>query len=160
MSDFSLCLSHIELNVSDYRRSILFYDRVLCPFGWSRLVCTRDFTSYSNGKSKIILCPTDPIFAPAGFHRKRTGLNHLALYAKDKEHVDRFYSETLVAHKIPTLYEEGPSGDADYYAVHFEDPDRMKIEVVYAPHYCDPKRWPNCLESDFDPYAPPLEQTE
>jgi catechol 2,3-dioxygenase-like lactoylglutathione lyase family enzyme len=34
----STLLSHVELNVSDYARSIRFYDAVLVPLGWRRLV--------------------------------------------------------------------------------------------------------------------------
>ncbi len=28
----------------------------------------------------------------------------------------------------------------------------MKIELVYAPRYCQKDSWPNNLEGDFDPY--------
>jgi hypothetical protein len=54
---------------------------------------------------------------------------------------------------IPSLYQNGASGDDDYYSILFEDPDRMKIEVVYAPNYSKRECWPNTIVSDFDPYA-------
>lgn len=101
---------------------------------------------------KICICPTEEKYISAGFHRKRTGLNHLAFYASSKEEVDRFHKDVLVKNGIPCLYENGPSGDDDYYAVFFEDPDRIKLEVVYAPRYCDPNDWTNQFESDYDPY--------
>ena len=34
----------------------------------------------------------------------------------------------------------------------FEDPDRIKIEVVYSPGYCSADHWTNKLEDDFNPY--------
>lgn len=144
--------SHIEINVSDYAKSIRFYDTVLIPLGWERLVCTTDCTTYSDGFLKIILSPTQENFKDAGFHRKRIGLNHIALYASSKIEIDSYYAEVLHANGIASLYQNGPEGDDDYYSVLFEDPDRMKIEVVHAPCYCEKGSWPNNIASDFDPY--------
>jgi len=62
------------------------------------------------------------------------------------------YHEKKVFFKIEALYEQKPFGDEDYYAVFFEGPDRLKLEFVYAPNYCDPKVWPSNMEDDFDPY--------
>jgi predicted lactoylglutathione lyase len=103
---------------------------------------------------KIILSPTEERFKEAGFHRKRTGLNHLALNAQSRQAVDTYVQVVLKENGIPTLYQEGADGNDHYYSVLFEDPDRMKIEVVWAPHYCEKLHWPNTIPSDFDPYAP------
>lgn len=143
--------SHLEINVSDYRESIRFYDLILRPLGWERLVCSKDCTAYSDGFMKIILSPVNEKFKEAGFHRKRIGLNHIALYAASKESIDRFYQDVMVKNNIPSLYQAGPEGDDVYYSVLMEDPDRMKIEIVYAPRYCDKNSWPNTIPSDFDP---------
>ncbi|MFM6927857.1 MAG: VOC family protein [Bdellovibrio sp.] len=153
MSNISTRLSHIEINVSDYSKSIRFYDVVLSPLGWERLVCTSDCTAYCDGFLKIILSPVADEHKSVGFHRKRIGLNHLALYATSKEEVDSYYQKVMQANGISSLYQKGPDGDADYYSVLFEDPDRMKIEVVYAPRYCEKDSWPNNIASDFDPYG-------
>lgn len=143
---------HIELSVSNYSKSIIFYDKVLFYLGWKRLSCMKSWTAYSDGQLKLVLCPTAPQFVKIPFHRKQTGLNHLAFYAESKKQVDEFYAEVLKKNAIPTLYHEGPEGDDEYYAVFFEDPDRIKLEVVFAPHYCQEDAWPNNLENDFDPY--------
>ena len=145
-------LSHLEINVSNYRESIIFYDLILVSLGWERLVTSADHTSYSDGTLKIILCPVEERFLKDGFHRKRIGLNHLALYAQTKEIVDQFYKKILVKNNIPVLYEKCPTGNNDYYSVLFEDPDRIKLEVVYAPRYCEKAHWPNTIENTFDPY--------
>lgn len=146
-------LSHIEINVSDCAKSIRFYDRILKPLGWTRFVCSKTHTAYCDGTMKVILCPTEERFKKDGFHRKRVGLNHLAFYAKEKADVDLFYKDILQNNTIPSLYQGRPDGDDEYYSVLFEDPDRMKIEVVYAPNYVKREYWPNTIESDFDPYG-------
>lgn len=145
-------LSHVEISVSNYRESIIFYDRILLSLGWDRIVTTTEHTAYTDGTLKLILCPVDEKYRNAGFHRKNIGLNHLAFYAPTKEVVDQFYREILQANEIPALYDKGPAGNKDYYSVYFEDPDRIKLEVVYAPNYCEKSHWPNTLEDNYDPY--------
>lgn len=144
--------SHIDLNVSQYAKSLRFYDMILIPLGWKKLVCQKTFTTYSDGAMKICICPTDEKYIADGFHRKRTGLNHLAFYASSKQEVEDFYKNVLLKNKVHCLYEHKPHGDDDYYAVFFEDPGRIKLEVVYAPRYCSAEDWTNTLKSDFDPY--------
>ncbi len=146
-------ISHIELNVSSYAKSIRFYDQILLPMGWRRLVCQTSHTTFTDGHSKLVLCPTEEKFLKDGYHRKRTGLNHLAFSVSSREAVDEFFQKVLVAGSIPAIYEGKPSGDDHYYSVFFEDPDRFKLEVVYSPHYCVPSHWTNSLADDFDPYA-------
>ncbi|OUR96830.1 hypothetical protein A9Q84_10860 [Halobacteriovorax marinus] len=146
-------ISHIEINVLDYPAAIRFYDLVLIPMGFKRLNCMMEWTAYSDGQSKFIICPTDAEFKKEGYHRKRAGLNHLAFYANSREEVDDYYEKTLKQNGIKALYEENAFGDDDYYAVFFEGPDRLKLEYVYAPRYCQEDAWPNNLADEFDPYA-------
>lgn len=136
-------ISHIEINVSQYAESIRFYDLVLKSLGWKRLLCQTTHTTFTDGFSKFILCPTEEAHSEIPFHRKRAGLNHLAFHADSKEAVETFYREVLLKNNVPLLYEQKPTGDDAYFAVFFEDPDRIKLEVVYAPSYCDPKDWTN-----------------
>lgn len=145
-------LSHVELNVSDYARSIQFYDQILLPLGWERLVCQKSHTTFCDGHMKIVLCPTEEKYQTFGYHRKRTGLNHLAFYAASREMVDEVYENVLKVNGIPCLYEGKPFGDQGYYAVFFEDPDRIKLEIVFSPNYCSKSHWTNQIEDDFDPY--------
>ncbi len=146
-------LSHVEIYVSDYAKSIRFYDSILIPLGWKRLVCQKNHTTYSDGAMKIVFCPTEEKYLQHGYHRKRVGINHLAFYAQSKESVDQLYQNVLVPKGIECLYEKRPHGEEDYYAVFFEDPDRIKIEVVYSPGYCESEHWTNQYKNDFDPYS-------
>lgn len=142
-------LSHVEINVSDYSKSISFYETFLLPLGWKKLVSQKSHTTFSDGTLKIVLCPVEEKFKDSKFHRKQTGLNHLAFYAKSKEQVNNIFSEVLKANNIECLYDGKPSGDSSYYAVYFEDPDRIKIEIVFAENYCCASHWTNQLPSDF-----------
>jgi catechol 2,3-dioxygenase-like lactoylglutathione lyase family enzyme len=145
-------ISHVEINVLNYIDAIKFYDIIFPPMGIKRINCMKDWTAYSDGQSKIILGRTEDKYKMDGFHRKRAGLNHLAFYSDSKEEVDKFYNEILTPNNIEALYETKPFGDEEYYAVFFEGPDRLKLEYVYAPRYCDEKTWPSNIEDDFDPY--------
>ena len=52
------------------------------------------------------------------------------------EQGDRFREEFLAPRRLPALYEtprEFPEYRPGYYAVFFEDPDRLKLEVVHIP---------------------------
>ena len=65
------------------------------------------------------------------YHRCKVGLNDLAFHAKSREHVDSITTD-LRQRNIPILYEDlrPYAGGEHYYAVFFEDPDRMKVESV------------------------------
>jgi len=71
-----------------------------------------------------------------GFHRKRTGLNHLAFRVDSQGAVQRFAREFLEPRGLAPLYDtprEFPEYGPGYYAVFFEDPDRLKLEVAHVP---------------------------
>jgi catechol 2,3-dioxygenase-like lactoylglutathione lyase family enzyme len=146
-------LSHVELYVSNYAKSIQFYDKILIPLGWRRIVCQRSHTVFSDGYMKIVLGPVEEKYQTPPYHRKRVGLNHLAFYAPSKVCVDEFAERYLKPYNINCLYENESKGDETYYSIFFEDPDRIKIEIVYSPGYCSHSHWTNQLKDDFDPYA-------
>ena len=83
------------------------------------------------GETYLVLVQTEAEFLADGYHRKRTGLNHLAFHAKDRAQVDWFAQE-FVKRGHPLLYPDQypPPADSDYYAVFCEDPDRIKVELV------------------------------
>lgn len=156
MKNQNTLLSHIELNVSDYAKSIRFYDQVLIPLGWKRLVCQKTHTVFSDGQMKIVLGPVEEKYRTPEFHRKRVGLNHLAFYAPTQAFVDEYVKTILKPKNIKCLYENHSKGDETYYSIFFEDPDRLKIEVVYSPEYCCSHHWTNKIQSDFEPYSETL----
>lgn len=65
------------------------------------------------------------------FNRYRVGLHHLALEVDGKKTVDTLY--TLLEKKGVTILDAPkfyPEYWEYYYALYFEDPDGMKLEVV------------------------------
>ncbi|OLS23908.1 MAG: hypothetical protein HeimC3_22510 [Candidatus Heimdallarchaeota archaeon LC_3] len=51
-----------------------------------------------------------------------------------RDDVDRFHNEFLKAKNLKTLYKTPkpfPETTEKYYAVYFEDPDRIKLEICY-----------------------------
>lgn len=59
------------------------------------------------------------------------GLNHLAFHASSRQHVNEM-ADKLKDRGINILYpDKHPfAGGEDHYAVYFEDPDRIKVELV------------------------------
>ncbi|NTW91668.1 MAG: hypothetical protein HGA35_07050, partial [Erysipelotrichaceae bacterium] len=64
------------------------------------------------------------------YHRKHTGLNHLAFHGGSREFVDTI-TLRLKEKNVTILYlDKHPyAGGIDYYAVFFEDPNRIKVEI-------------------------------
>jgi catechol 2,3-dioxygenase-like lactoylglutathione lyase family enzyme len=95
-----------------------------------------DMFGASNGTTDLWIVQTDARYATRGFHRKAAGVNHVAFRAASRAAVDRFVQEFLDARGIPALYggpREYPEYRPGYYAVFFEDPDRLKLELAYVP---------------------------
>ncbi len=128
----SLC--HLQLNVSDWKKSFPFYTDLLAYFDYAMVSEGEGYIGLSNGSVDFWVMQTEDAHRETPFHRKNVGLNHLAFKASSKEEVDRFVEEFLKPRNIVTLYDTPksfPEYTPDYYAVFFEDPDRLKIEVVF-----------------------------
>ncbi len=65
------------------------------------------------------------------YHRCGVGLNHLAFHAASREQVDEM-TVKLEERGVHILYKDRHpyAGGENYYAVFFEDPDRIKVELL------------------------------
>ncbi len=129
-------LHHIEVNVSDLRKSSGFYEGFLSWLGYKRVLEEKDIVGWSKNGTGIFLVQCGEKYRTSGFHRKRVGLNHLAFRATTRSMVDEFYHNYLLPNKTLVLYggpKEWPEYMGGYYAVYFEDPDRLKLELAYTP---------------------------
>ena len=129
-------LYHVQVNVGDPAASLPFYRELLGYLEYRAMYDEGGVAGFSDGRSDLWLIGTAPPHGEAGFHRKRTGLNHLAFRVGRRDDVDRFADEFLRPRGIPPLYgtpREFPEYRPGYYAVFFEDPDRVKLEVVHVP---------------------------
>jgi len=127
-------LEHIIINVSNPNVSFPFYKDLFIYFEYKILAEEEnDHIAFrKKDTADFWIVATDPKYIKNGFHRKNTGINHFAFHASSKEEVDRFYKEFLKPKGIKTLYDSPKpflEYTPDYYAVFFEDPDRIKLEV-------------------------------
>ena len=124
-------LHHVELNVSDLKQSIDFWGWLLEELGYRPFQKWESGQSWKIGDTYLVFVQTEARFLDASYHRSRVGLNHLAFHAESRQHVDSL-TETLKSKVIPILYDDRHpfAGGKNHYAVFFEDPDRMKVEIV------------------------------
>mgnify|MGYP001601127743 FL=1 len=126
-------LYHIQLNVSQ-NSSLNFYKEFLEYLGYKVIDKNEEHIGLSNGTTDFWIILTDKKYLGNKFHRKSVGLNHLAFRVDSRNEVDDFAKNFLKKKGINLLY-NSPRDFPEYwkyYAVYFEDPDRMKLEVVYV----------------------------
>ena len=128
-------LHHIELYVSNLKKSILFWEWFLEELGYSKYQEWEAGISWKLGETYIVFVQTEKRFLDIPYHRCRVGLNHLAFHAASRKQVDSI-TEILKGKGCTILYpEKHPfAGGENYYAVYFEDPDRIKVELVAPMH--------------------------
>jgi catechol 2,3-dioxygenase-like lactoylglutathione lyase family enzyme len=125
-------IHHVEIYVSDLKSSIRFWKWLLIrKFSYSIYAKWNSGISFKLGATYIVLVQTEKQHLKPIYHRKKTGLNHLAFHGGTKKFVDELTLE-LKKRKVKVLYEDRHpyAAGKDYYAVFFEDPDRIKVEVV------------------------------
>jgi catechol 2,3-dioxygenase-like lactoylglutathione lyase family enzyme len=134
------CLYHVQINVGDAAVSIPFYRALFGYFEYTTIVEANDMLGVSNGTTDFWMVATPRDRQGARFHRKNPGLNHLCFGVRVRADVDRFVAEFMTPHSLAALYNsprEYPEYRPGYYAVFFEDPDRLKIEVAHVPGITD-----------------------
>ncbi|WP_399632641.1 VOC family protein [Sporosarcina sp. SG10008] len=124
-------LHHIEIYVSDLKRSIDFWGWFLEELGYSPFQEWGSGQSWKVEDTYIVFVQAEERFLDVQYHRCRVGLNHLAFHADSRQQVDEM-TKKLKNRGVTILYtKQNPfAGGADYYAVYFEDPDRIKVEFV------------------------------
>lgn len=124
-------IHHLEINVSNLENTVAFWSWFLKELGYE------DFQTWEQGKSwrladtYIVFVQTPEKYLHSHYHRSCVGLNHLAFHAESKEHVEHMTIQ-LQQRGINILYKDKHpfAGGKDHYAVFFEDPDRIKVELV------------------------------
>src|SRR2546423_10766203 len=121
-------LEHLDISVSDLERSGAFWAAFLKDLGYREFAKSATGWSWTNDESTVFLLQAESGYLDPPYHRKRVGLNHLAFGVSDLKQVDAMATR-LKERNVPLLY-GGPRTGRTTYAVFFEDPDRIKIEVV------------------------------
>ncbi len=130
-------LAHVEINVANIQKTKEFYDTFLTPL-WRKWFLTDNSVGYkAQDKTHLFFVQVDKKYTDASFHRKQIGLNHLAFRVESTHAVDEM--ATYLANKNITLLYNNRSRDyadeygmKEYYAIFCEDPDRIKVEIVYC----------------------------
>lgn len=125
-------IHHFEINVSNLKISKDFYTYLLAKFNYVLYQEWKLGFSMKLNNTYIVFVQVEADFANNPYHRKNIGLNHLALIASSKEFIDDLRLE-LITKEITLLYDElyPHAGGTNTYALYFEDPDRLKIEIAY-----------------------------
>ncbi len=126
-------ISHIGINLSSEEECFPFWQDLLKYLEFKLMLDGNHFDA-NDGHSFLCFSTTKPGYQNPPFHRKHTGLNHVAFSVASHEEVDRFVKEYLEPRGISALYGGPKAYDyaPGYYAVYFEDPDRIKIEVAFT----------------------------
>lgn len=124
-------IHHIELYVSDLKSSINFWGWFLEELGYEPFQSWESGQSWKIAETYIVFVQAEERFLDIPYHRCRVGLNHLAFHANSREQVDDM-TRKLESKGVKILYKDTHpfAGGETHYAVYFEDPDRMKVELV------------------------------
>ncbi|MEO9865280.1 MAG: VOC family protein [Yoonia sp.] len=121
-------IDHISFGVTDFARSVVFYDRAFAPLGVTRLFTVPP--EHTDGVQVTGYGDTAPWFWIAE-ENATSGTLHIALRASDRESVDAFYTAALAAggsdNGAPGLR---PHYHDAYYGAFVLDPDGHNIEAV------------------------------
>lgn len=124
-------INHVEVNVSNLSHSRKFWGLFLTKLGYELYQDWGSGFSYIKEGTYIVFVQTRKPYLNLKYHRSGTGLNHIAFLVKSKREVDSF-RELIRNYGLVELYSEKypHAGGDDNYALFFEDPDRIKVEVT------------------------------
>ena len=122
---------HIEVYCSDLKRSREFWSWFLSTSGYKEFQEWTGGISFKLADTYFVFVQAEEKHVDTSFNRCRPGLNHLAFHAKSRRHVDELTTQ-LRSRGARILYEERHphAGGKGSYAVFFEDPERIKVELV------------------------------
>ncbi len=121
-------LHHIEINVSNLKQSFDFYQWLFSYLNYSLYQNWEKGFSFKKDTSYIVFVQTEKKYLDTKYHRKHTGLNHLAFLC-EIETIHRLH-QAAIDKGIKCLYEDRyPYADGpDHIALFIEDDDRIKLE--------------------------------
>lgn len=157
-------IHHIELSVLDYEASIAFFDKM---FGW---LGYKSFWSLDLGYRSTYYMARFPFFhsyigiqpardGGAIESRYQSGVHHVALWAKGRKEVKRFYSDFLLKNSIEVTDPpaEYPTYTPGYFAVFFNDPiTGIHFELSRTPLIPSLRsymKWRNILKEEWEKHS-------
>ena len=98
-------LHHVEIYVSNLETSRAFYDFLLTKLGYSLYQEWEDGLSFKKAEQYLVFVQTPQDFLEPGYHRCRTGLNHLAFHTGTPDDIDQWRKEFLTR-RVKLLYDD------------------------------------------------------
>lgn len=121
-------IDHVSIGVSDLAASTAFYDRILAPLGYTRLVTREKTVGYGKKYPEIWLNHRPGLSLPPD-----SG-THICLRARGPEPIQEFYRLAMELGAeddgAPGPRQELGAMTDTYYAAFIFDADRNKIEAV------------------------------
>lgn len=129
-------INHVAVTVGDLDRARSFYHPILEFLGYRLTLETEElmvWESHSTG-SAINFWKAEPEFAGRRHERYAPGLHHIAFNADSRHEVEKFYA-LLTECGVNVLDPPAEYNDyaPGYFAVYFEDPDGIKLELAHIP---------------------------
>jgi catechol 2,3-dioxygenase-like lactoylglutathione lyase family enzyme len=126
-------LHHVEIYLADLEKSRSFWDWFLPELGYKVFQQWDLGISYILGQTYLVFVQADADQQTKVFNRRQPGLNHLAFYVEDKIRLDEL-CQCVKDRGLRLLYTDlyPHAGGRDQFALYFEEPDGLKIELVAA----------------------------
>ena len=126
-------IAHIQLTVSDMKRSVPFYRTLLHSLEMVTLRDTPDYFYCIGGRTGVGIAPVAPQFREETFNQRRPGLHHVCFRARSREDVDAIHRTALALGAKIIRAPREDNWAPGYYSVLFEDPDGIRLEANYVP---------------------------
>ena len=78
-------LAHVILTVTEYKKSLQFYTRLLPAFGMTLVHDGPDFCYHVGARTALGIRKCDPEFQEEQFQQYKVGLHHLCFRARSRE---------------------------------------------------------------------------
>ena len=124
-------INHISLTVGDLDQAFAFYDPLMRFLGYRLSEREPEYLEWLGPAGWLIL---RSMRQDTPHDRYARGLHHLSWSADNRDQVDAFH-RLLVKQGVKILEAPRPflEYSAGYYAVFFEDPDGIKLELAHTP---------------------------
>ncbi len=125
--DHAGALHHAELAVSNLETAAPFWDWLLTELDYEPKDTWEGGRSWIRGPTYVVVKQADE---DGAVERRAPGLDHVAFHAGSRDQVDRITDEIRERPETTLLYPDQHPFAGGYYAVYFEDPDGITVEVV------------------------------
>lgn len=120
-------LHHVELTVPDLDAALECWGWLLGELGYEPKNDWDGGRSWIRGSTYLVVTAATEEGAVT---RRAPGLDHLAFHAASRDQVDRITDGVRERGATSLLYEDQHPYAGGYYAVYFEDPSGITVEVV------------------------------